>query len=56
MLPAKPAGSATKVRYTWEAEINGSFPEFGYETAWKRAGHEALKDLAQTQKAALSAP
>jgi len=46
-------GEATWVRYTWQAEINGSFPSFGYSTAWKKAGHEALKDLANTQKAEL---
>lgn len=44
----------TWVRYTWEAEINGSFPSFGYSTAWKRAGHEALRDLAKTQGAELT--
>ncbi|MEL6342960.1 MAG: SRPBCC family protein [Myxococcota bacterium] len=48
--------SSTRVRYTWHAEINGSFPAFAYETAWKRAGQEALKDLAKTQGASLNAP
>jgi len=52
----EPRGEHTWVRYTWQAEINGSFPSFGYSTARKRAGHEALKDLANTQGAALSAP
>ena len=49
-----PQGSNTAVRYTWQAEINGSFPEFAYSQAWKKAGHEALKDLANTQGAKLS--
>ncbi len=47
-------GARTWVRYTWHAQINGSFPSFGYKTAWKKAGHEALRDLAQTQKAKLT--
>lgn len=50
----EPRGNRTWVRYTWHAQINGSFPSFGYKTAWKKAGHEALKDLAQTQKAKLT--
>ncbi len=50
----KPAEGGTAVRYTWQAEINGSFPSFAYATAWKRAGFEALKDLANTQGATLS--
>jgi hypothetical protein len=49
-------GSGTWVRYTWQAEINGSFPSWGYSQARKKAGYEALKDLANTQKAELSAP
>ena len=49
-------GAGTWVRYTWQAEINGKFPSFAYGQAWKKAGHEALKDLANTQKASLSAP
>lgn len=52
----QPMGDKTLVRYTWQAEINGSFPAFAYKTAWKKAGHEALKDLANTQKAELSVP
>lgn len=51
----EPREGATWVRYTWHAEINGSFPTFGYNTAWKRSGFEALRDLARTQKATLSA-
>ena len=49
-----PRGDGTWVRYTWQGEINGSFPAFGYSQARKKAGHEALKDLANTQKAKLS--
>ena len=50
----KARGNQTWVRYTWQAEINGSFPSFGYKTAWKRAGQEALEDLAHTQNARLT--
>jgi len=49
-----PKGEGTWVRYTWQGEINGSFPAFGYSQARKKAGHEALKDLANTQKAKLT--
>jgi len=49
-----PKGEGTAVRYTWHGEINGSFPAFGYTQARKKAGHEALKDLANTQQAKLS--
>lgn len=52
----QPSGDHTLVQYTWQAEINGRFPSFAYNTAWKKAGHEALKDLAHTQKAALTGP
>ena len=50
----RPHAGGTAVRYTWHGEINGSFPAFGYSVARKKAGHEALKDLAQTQGARLS--
>jgi hypothetical protein len=52
----EPSGDGTLVTYTWNAEIAGSFPSSGYNTAWKKAGHEALKDLANTRGAALTAP
>lgn len=48
------ADGKTRVRYTWQAAIHGTFPSWGYSTAWKKAGYEALKDLAGTQGAALS--
>lgn len=51
----EPRGDETWVRYTWEAEIGGSLPEFAYKIAWRRAGYEALRDLAHTRTAALSA-
>lgn len=51
----EPRGSSTWVRYTWQAEIAGSFPSWAYEVAWRRAGQEALRDLARTRKATLSA-
>lgn len=44
-------GDQTWVRYTWHAEIAGTFPTWAYSQAWKKAGHEALKDLARTQSA-----
>ena len=50
------ANGGTLVTYTWNAEIAGSFPSWAYKTAWKKAGHEALKDLANTQGATLTAP
>lgn len=46
----------TQVRYTWQAAIHGSFPSWAYATAWKRAGYEALHDLAGTQGAPLAPP
>jgi len=52
----EPHAAGTLVTYTWNAEIAGSFPTFAYKMAWKKAGHEALKDLAHTRGAQLSAP
>lgn len=52
----EPHARGTKVTYLWHAEVLGSLPSWGYETAWKKAGHEALKDLANTRQAVLSAP
>jgi len=52
----EPRDGATWVRYTWQAEIAGSFPTFGYAQAWKRAGYEALKDLARTRGAKMTTP
>ncbi len=52
----QPIDGGTLVTYTWHAEIAGSFPSWAYKQAWKKAGHEALKDLANTQGAALTAP
>jgi len=42
-------GSRTAVRYLWHAEPGGSFPGWAKPLARKRAGHEALKDLATAQ-------
>lgn len=47
-----PAGSATKVTYTWEAEIAGSFPSALLNKARKIAGSEALKDIEKASTAA----
>jgi hypothetical protein len=52
----EPAGSETKVTYTWQAEIAGSFPSWGYTTARKKAGQEALKDIAKASLAAAKQP
>jgi len=54
VLTPHPRG--TRVTYLWQGEIEGSLPTAAYETAWKKAGHEALKDLAHTRNAVLSAP
>ncbi len=50
----EPRDGGTWVRYTWQGEINGSFPSFAYTQARKKAGYEALKDLAHTQRAELT--
>lgn len=52
----EPRGDHTWVQYTWHAKISGSFPSFALPTAWKRAGTEALTDLARTQGTELTAP
>lgn len=41
----EPAGAGTKVTYTWEAEILGSFPSFLLDRARTTAGNAALADL-----------
>ncbi len=52
----EPDGGGTRVRYTWEAEIAGSFPSFAYGTAWRRMGWESLRDLGRTVGAPVSPP
>jgi len=52
----EPHGDATKATYLWEAELLGSFPNWALPTARKKAGHEALKDLAKSRKAKLGPP
>lgn len=42
----EPSGTYTKVTYTWHAAVGGALPAWAYTTARRRAGHEALKDLA----------
>jgi hypothetical protein len=54
VLAPHPRG--TQVTYLWQGEIGGSLPQSAYEKAWKTAGHAALKDLAHTRNAVLSAP
>lgn len=51
-----PRAEGTLVQYTWHADVGGRLPAAAYDTARKKAGHEALKDLAHTQQASLSAP
>ena len=51
-----PSGSHTKVTYTWHAELGGSFPKWAMGIARRRAGHEALKDLAAAHGAKLIKP
>ena len=48
----EPVGNQTRVTYTWEAEIAGSFPSFALNTARKKAGGEALKDIRKAAAAA----
>lgn len=48
----EPDGSGTKVTYTWEAEIAGSFPAMLLNKARKIAGSEALKDIEKASSAA----
>lgn len=52
----EPDGGRTRVSYTWQADLSGSFPTWALSVARKRAGWEALHDLANAQKAALTAP
>lgn len=42
----EPAPSGTAVRYCWHADPGGSFPKWAKPLARKRAGHEALENLA----------
>lgn len=52
----EPDGARTRVSYTWQADLSGSFPTWALSVARKRAGWEALHDLAKAQKASISAP
>lgn len=52
----EPAGDATRATYLWQAELMGSFPTWALPTARKKAGNEALKDLAKTRDAKLTPP
>ncbi len=52
----EPAGTGTKATYLWQAELMGSFPSWALSTARKKAGNEALKDLAKTRDAKLTPP
>ena len=48
-----PAGEHTRVTYLWEADLMGSFPSWALPIARKKAGNEALKDLAHSRDAKL---
>lgn len=52
----EPAGAETRATYLWQAELMGSFPTWALSTARKKAGNEALKDLAKTRDAKLRPP
>ncbi len=52
----RPEGGKTHVTYLWHADIAGSFPSWALPIARKKAGHEALKDLAKVNGAALTHP
>ena len=51
-----PEGESTRVTYLWHADIAGSFPSWALPIARKKAGYEALKDLAKVNGATLTAP
>ena len=51
-----PAGANTQVTYLWQAELMGSFPNWALSVARKKAGNEALKDLANSRNAKLLKP
>lgn len=48
-----PAGDNTQVTYLWQADLMGSFPTWALPVARKKAGNEALKDLANSRDAKL---
>ncbi|MEO0600497.1 MAG: hypothetical protein AAF211_03620 [Myxococcota bacterium] len=50
-----PTAGGTAVRYVWHADPGGSFPGWAKPLARKRAGHEAIKDLAAAQGTTLVA-
>ncbi len=52
----KAAGERTAVTYIWQADLRGSVPSWVNGVARKKAGHEALKDLAKVNGATLHAP
>ncbi len=52
----KAEGSNTRVTYLWQAEFGGSFPTRFESLGRRKAGHEALKDLAGAQGTKLLQP
>jgi hypothetical protein len=51
-----PDPDGTRVSYTWQADLGGSFPAWAEPIARRRAGFEVLRDLASAGKAELSPP
>jgi len=51
-----PVPAGTKVSYTWQADLGGSFPAWAESIARRRAGFEVLHDLASLRKAELAPP
>ncbi len=49
-------GANTRVTYLWQADLGGSFPSWAVGLARRKAGHEALKDLAGAQGSKLLQP
>ena len=49
----EPHAEGTRVTFTWQAEVAGSFPSWAVGIARRRVGHEALADLARARNAEL---
>lgn len=50
----EPSGVNTRVTYTWHGDSR--LPQMFWHQAWKKAGHEALKDLALANGTKLLSP
>jgi hypothetical protein len=52
----EPSGAETRVTYTWQADLAGSFPSWALPIARKKTGGEALGDLAKAAGSKLVGP